>query len=220
MLTAGRKAQTIGKYPPDPMIGKIIRWLLAAGCIGLCLWLMMHAMSAEASATAAASPSPAEEISTSANAARPMPYLVFAGFALIGAVILIAPDTIGMLCGAVGQMFGNVIFPEQWNAKPGLSYTLPRHYMNEGRFEEAVAEYEKILRYYPEEKDAHVELLTAAAQCGDTKAYNKYAKLLKKRFDCELEVVYADEDEAAQESPALPAEETPPKPPEEDGTRA
>jgi len=39
--------------------------------------------------------------------------------------------------------------------RPVLNLKLPAHYLNEARYDEALAEYHKILKYYPDEPEAY-----------------------------------------------------------------
>lgn len=47
-----------------------------------------------------------------------------------------------------------IFFPGEHLRKPILNRKLPAHYLKEERYEEALAEYRKILKYYPEETEA------------------------------------------------------------------
>lgn len=52
-------------------------------------------------------------------------------------------------------MIDSIFFPGGELAKPLLNLKLPAYYINEGRFDEALIEYRKILKYYPDETEAY-----------------------------------------------------------------
>ena len=49
----------------------------------------------------------------------------------------------------------SIFFPGGELPKPVLNLKLPAYYLNEGRFDEALIEYRKILKYYPDEVEAY-----------------------------------------------------------------
>ncbi len=49
----------------------------------------------------------------------------------------------------------SILFPGTKLAKPILNLKLPAYYVNEGRYDEALAEYRKVLKYYPDEAEAY-----------------------------------------------------------------
>ncbi|MEX2578239.1 MAG: hypothetical protein WD342_04210 [Verrucomicrobiales bacterium] len=52
-------------------------------------------------------------------------------------------------------MVDAVFFPGGELPKPVLNLKLPSFYINEGRYDEALTEYRKILKYYPDEIEAY-----------------------------------------------------------------
>jgi tetratricopeptide (TPR) repeat protein len=100
----------------------------------------------------------------------------------IGTVLLIAPETAFRLAEWCSRPFVAILFPSDHFNKPPLSYRLARRYRDEKRWEDAARQYRKIIRYYPKEADAYLELLHVAAQMGDHKTEHKYGALFRKRF--------------------------------------
>lgn len=52
-------------------------------------------------------------------------------------------------------MVDSLFFPGGELAKPVLNLKLPGYYIQEGRFDEALTEYRKILKHYPDEVEAY-----------------------------------------------------------------
>jgi hypothetical protein len=50
------------------------------------------------------------------------------------------------------------------------------------KWEDAARQYRKIIRYYPKERDAYVELLDVAKKMHDNELYQSYTRLFRKRF--------------------------------------
>lgn len=100
----------------------------------------------------------------------------------VSTVLLIAPETAFWLAEQVAKPFAALFYPSDSFKKPPLSYVLARRYRNERRWEEAAAQYESIIEYYPEERDAHLELLEVAHELGDEQLIEKYTALTRRRF--------------------------------------
>lgn len=109
--------------------------------------------------------------------------LSMAGF--LSCVLLIAPETAFKLAEWIAKPFAALFYPTEEFNKPSLSYLLARRYSQERRLEDAVSEYEKILHYYPEERDAYVELLELTERLGDPERHSQYLALFQKRFPTE-----------------------------------
>ena len=52
-------------------------------------------------------------------------------------------------------MIDAVFFPGGKLSKPVLNLKLPRYYVNESRFDEALEEYQRIIKHYPDEAEAY-----------------------------------------------------------------
>ncbi|MFO1482581.1 MAG: hypothetical protein U1F71_04370 [Verrucomicrobiaceae bacterium] len=100
----------------------------------------------------------------------------------VSTVLLIAPETAFWLAEQIAKPLASLFYPSDSFKKPPLSYTLARRYRNERRFDDAATQYEGIIKYYPEEKDAYLELLDVTRQMEDTGLTEKITALLCKRF--------------------------------------
>lgn len=109
-------------------------------------------------------------------------HIVFSLAAFVTSVLLVAPETAMRLAEWCGRPFANILFPSDEFSKPPLSYRLARRYRTEMRHEDAIEQYENIIRHHPREADAYLELLEVAHQMGDGKLQQKYAALFRKRF--------------------------------------
>ena len=148
----------------------VLRWLLAAACVYYSVRHMAAALKAESFAAA--------------------PHLFFGFGTFITAVFLISPETVVKICEFCSRPLTNLIYPNARAEKPPLSYVLAHLYAKQLRLSEAIAEYQKIIHYYPRERVAYLELLMLARQIDHPKLYDKYAKLYMKRFK---DVPFAEE---------------------------
>lgn len=143
-----------------------LRWLLAACTLLLSIKLMVKAYQIESMGAA-------------------FPVLMSVG-SFLATVLLIAPETARRLAEWCARPFANIFFPSDEFSRPPLSYKLARHYRQTQRWKDAAQQYRKIIRYYPSEKDAYLELLDVAEQMGDTESLRKYKSLYRKRFKEDL----------------------------------
>ena len=97
------------------------------------------------------------------------------------AVLLVAPDTAVKIAEWIAKPFADLFYPSDEFEKPPLSYLLARRYSQERRVDAAVQEYEKILFYYPDERDAYLEVIELARRVGDEELQQKYEGLLRQR---------------------------------------
>jgi hypothetical protein len=100
---------------------------------------------------------------------------------LVTTVLLLAPDTAFKLAEWIAKPFAELFFPSDEFEKPPLSYLLARRYSRERKVEAAVQEYEKILFYYPEERDAYLEVIELAQRVRDEELRERFEGLLKVR---------------------------------------
>src|SRR5215213_10297117 len=112
----------------------LLRWMLALACLGGFAKFIRLGLTTGGLGAAA--------------------YLLFGFAALIAAVLFVAPETATRLCELFSRLFTCLIFPDERLAKPPLSYVLAHLYRKQRRYAEAVAEYEKIIHYYPREAAA------------------------------------------------------------------
>ena len=139
-----------------------LRWFLAACSLLLSVKMMVTGLLSEGIAAA-------------------FPVLVSMA-CFIGSVLLVAPETAFRIAEWCSRPFVAILFPSDHFNKPPLSYTLARRYRDEKRWDDAARQYRKIIRYYPKEADAYLELLHVAAQMGDHKMEQKYGTLFRRRF--------------------------------------
>jgi tetratricopeptide (TPR) repeat protein len=100
----------------------------------------------------------------------------------IGALLLTFLEAAPWLAERFSMPFLEVYFPNLNFPKPPLSYTLAHHYRDQGRLEDAAEQYQKIIRYYPREEAAYLELLKVAEQMEDRKLGDRYAEMYQRRF--------------------------------------
>jgi hypothetical protein len=148
---------------------KRTRWFLAACSMLLCLKLMVMGLMMDW-----------------LNAA--LPVIASLG-CFIGAVLLLAPETTFRIAEWCSRPFTAILFPSDHFNKPPLTYKLARRYRDEKRWDDAARQYRKIIRYYPKEADAYIELLHVAGQMGDHKTERRYAALFRRRFKTEVSQV-------------------------------
>jgi hypothetical protein len=139
------------------------RWLLAALSFGFGAKLMVAALKIEGFGAAG--------------------YLIFSFSSFIGGVLLISPETVFRIAEWCSRPITDLIFPSEEFSKPPLSYVLARRYSTSLRLEESLLEYEKIIHFYPNEKDAYIELVGVTRRLGDDRTRRKYAALFRKRFN-------------------------------------
>ncbi|MBL9134143.1 MAG: hypothetical protein JNG86_23215 [Verrucomicrobiaceae bacterium] len=102
--------------------------------------------------------------------------------AFVSTVLLIAPETAFWLAEQIARPFANLFYPSDSFKKPPVSYLLARRYRAERRFDDAVTQYENIIEFHPQERDAHVELIEVACQMDDNERVRKYTALMRHRF--------------------------------------
>lgn len=142
-----------------------LRWFLAAGSFLLSLKLMVTGLMSGGIAAA--------------------PPVIFSAFAFLGGVILIVPETCLRLAEWIGQKFAGIFFPNDEFSRPPLSYRLANRYRDEHRWEDAALQYRRIIRYYPRERTAYLELMEVADHLGDQRLREEYARRYRKRFGFE-----------------------------------
>ena len=102
--------------------------------------------------------------------------------AMITTVLLISPETVFKVAEWCARPFVGMIWPSAQLEKPPLNYRLARYYTKCQRLEEAIAEYQKIITHYPDERSAYQELIAVAIELGDEELRVKYAALLREQL--------------------------------------
>ena len=112
--------------------GSLIRWLFGIGLLGLSYYLATTGYEAGAFSR------------------------ILGGAALFVVGIMFLWKTIFYLATRpLTSMVDSLFFPGGRLAKPLLNLKLPAYYINEGRYAEALAEYRKVLKHYPDEVEAY-----------------------------------------------------------------
>ena len=139
-----------------------IRWFLAAVCLLLSIKLMVSALIIDSVVAA--------------------PLVIASVFSFVAVVMLTAQETAVRGAEWVGRQFASIFYPSEEFSKPPLSYRLARHYRLERRFDDAIAQYRKIIRYYPKEVDAYQELLAIAEEVNDLDLKSEFENKFRKQF--------------------------------------
>jgi hypothetical protein len=149
------------------MTWKKTRWLLAAGCL-LLSWKLMAAV--------------LRVDGFSLDALSAAPSAIFSVASFVTAVFLMAPETAFWAAEVFSRPFVAILFPSDHFSRPPLTYRLARYYRDVKRWKDAARQYRKIIRYYPKERDAYVELLDVAEKMHDEELHQEYTRLFRKRF--------------------------------------
>lgn len=112
-----------------------IRWLVAAGLFHFAWRTIL----------------PLRELEAKAD---PGPILL-AAVAFLSGAVLIWSDLFRLATLPLTALIDSLIFPRAKLARPVLNLKLPAHYLTEGRHEEALEEYRKILKHHPDETEAY-----------------------------------------------------------------
>jgi len=96
-----------------------------------------------------------------------LPYLLVAfGFGITG-VVLMAPELVPWASAPVWRFISGIIYPDEQFKAPPVNYTLPRSYHQRLRHEEAIEEYQKIIRHHPQEQTAYLECIEVMLHLND-----------------------------------------------------
>lgn len=109
-------------------------------------------------------------------------HMIFGLAALLAAVFLLLSGLIARVCEFLARPLMGVILPDDHAHKPPLSYRLARRYAQQLRHCEAIEEYQKIILYYPDERDAYLELATEARMADDNRTFRKTVTAYERRF--------------------------------------
>ena len=119
---------------------RIVRWLFAIGCIGLAIFLVKKGIE-KASITGSFFP------------------ILGAMVLILSATIVVIPELLHVFTRPLFALVDSIFFPGGKLSRPVLSYTLPEFYLKQRRFDDALDEFRKILRHYPNESKAYVGAL-------------------------------------------------------------
>ena len=109
----------------------------------------------------------------------------FVGLILLS-LLLAGKDFFLLIARPVIYFCESFVFPRFHDAKPVVNYKLPEYYVEENRFEEAMAEYQKIIQNHPLEAKAYIGAFElAVTELHDDelakKIYLKARRKLRKR---------------------------------------
>ena len=125
------------------MLVKILRWLLGIGIAGWGIASLRSTLSSAAS--------------FDANTAL---QVALALGALAVAAVLVASDFARLISRPLLLLIESLYMPANKASKPPLSFRLGRFYTANGRLSDAEKDYVRMLRFYPEEAEGWIELMT------------------------------------------------------------
>lgn len=133
----------------------ILRWIFAIGCFGVSAWMAK----------------------TGYDSLDPG-YLGLALLLFVVAFASIFTKLLAIAARPFTLLIDSIFFPGGPLSRPILNLKLPHYYLREGRYDEALEEYRKIIRFYPDEAEAYegaIELLVRRFQDFSTaeKLYRK-----------------------------------------------
>ena len=100
----------------------------------------------------------------------PFPALLLDAMLAVASAMLIAPEIAIVASSGFTRFIDAVFFPGGREAKPPYTLKLARFYVEKQRWEEAEAEYARMLSFYPDQPEAWQERLTLAFRRRDTSA--------------------------------------------------
>ncbi len=131
-------AETVTEFRRTLII-KGIRWILAIAALGYLRKLMpqLHAALPE-----------------SDDGAVKLLFLCFG--VVVVFLLLVGRDIFQVVSKPLSWALESFYFPRDRSAKPTVNYKLPEYYIEQERFEDAMNEYLKIIRYHPQEAKAYI----------------------------------------------------------------
>ncbi len=93
-----------------------------------------------------------------------VPRLLLGAAAFVAGIAMLWPMILHLATKPLLRMVDSLFSPGGRLEKPILNLKLPAHYVNEGRYEEALAEYRKILRAHPGEAEAYEKAIWLEAE--------------------------------------------------------
>ena len=92
---------------------------------------------------------------------------------MITAVLLVSPELVRLVFAPFSHLIDSVLLPSE-KVIPPADLRLARFYAHGLRYDEACEEYERILQYHPDNADAHLEGIRAAALAGNERLAAKF----------------------------------------------
>lgn len=93
-----------------------------------------------------------------------LPRILLGAAAFLVGMILLWPTLFHVATRPFLSLIDLVFSPGERLGKPLLNLKLPMHYLNEERYDEAAAEYLKILKHYPREAEAYEKMIWIESQ--------------------------------------------------------
>ncbi len=155
------------------LLSRIIRWLFGIGCLGTGISLVADAVNWRPPVEDELAPIQGFEIGD---------LLLGMGLIVLGTVA-IAPDLVRLAASPFNALVDAVFLPGGHADRPVLNLKLPAYYLREERFEEALEEYRKLIRYHPGEVEGWIGAIDLLATTFDEprKAHRLYRKA-RRRF--------------------------------------
>jgi len=119
--------------------GAIIRWLFGLGFLGASFWCVQHAYRSEATIDFGS--------------------LLLALLLFLLGVVAIWKTVFDLATRPFMMLIDSIFFPGGKLAKPTLNLKLPDYYVREGRYDDALREYRRILKHHPDEVEAYEQAI-------------------------------------------------------------
>ncbi|MCB1230016.1 MAG: hypothetical protein KDN19_07115 [Verrucomicrobiae bacterium] len=163
-----------------------IRWLLGIGLLGMGISYLAGELNSVIGldVNEGLPPSSPESIPVHNDIAIGNLFLGF-GFIIAGAIV-IAPDIVRLAASPLLALIDSIFLPGQRGGKPDLNLKLPQFYREQCRYDDAMAEYRKIIRYYPEQVEGWIGAMELLVKIFDEpeaarKLYEKGRRKLRHR---------------------------------------
>jgi TolA-binding protein len=118
----------------------------------------------------------------SENSTHAKIYWLLAWVTTLGFMIAVWPALAKRIGKETVRRFAFRFCPNSRFARPPLSYTRARQFTAEKKYAEAIAEFQEILRHYPQEKEPYSQIIWMANLTGQTEIAETYSRILQERF--------------------------------------
>ena len=165
-----------------PRATVIVRWIVAGAVGGGGLFLLARVMANESNWMAVFGKS------------------LFGLAGLMTGIVLVAPEIVRWAVGPISHLLDNILLPSE-TVLPPVDFKLARFYGQGGRYEEACEEYLKTLHYHPDNAEACVEGIRAAALAGNESLAKKFYQRARRIMRSEEKRQWLEEVYAARHQP-------------------
>lgn len=154
-----------------------IRWLLGIGLLGFGFSLLANELGGDGDLS--------DHLELPLHEARrgiSLKHLGIGAGSIIVGILVIAPDIVRLAASPFLAFIDSIFLPGQRGGKPELNLRLPAFYREKERYDDALAEYRKIIRYYPKEPEGWIGAIELLAETFDEKeeARKLYARARRK----------------------------------------